>query len=95
MLKPDLRVALNVGFLCVPSHIFARSVAQGQDFQKTKADLLSGSREQPGVGGAGREKEGGGAVAWRGGGKTHLEGGNLALKLRGLASNGCIAPNQG
>ena len=68
-----------MGFLFVPSHIFARSVVHDQTFLKTKADLLAGSREQPGVGGAGREKEGGGAVAWRGGGKTHLEGGHLAL----------------
>ena len=62
---------------------------------KTKADLLSGSREQPGVGGAGREKEGGGTVAWRRGGTTHLEGGHLALKLRGLASRGDTASNKG
>ena len=100
MLKTALRIAqcampTKNGLLCVPSHIFTRSVVQGQDHLETKADLSSGPREQPGVGGAGREEEGGGTVAWRGGGKAHLEGGYLALKLRGLGSRGDIDPYQG
>ena len=80
-------------FVCALSH-FYKECGTRPKLSKTKADLLSGSREQPGVGGAGREKEGGGTVAWRGGGKAHLEGGHLALKLRGLASRGDIAPNK-
>ena len=42
MLKPDLRVALNVGFLCVPSHIFARSVAQAKIIKRLKLTSSQG-----------------------------------------------------
>ena len=66
---------------------------RGQNYLKTKSDLLPGSREQRGVGGAGGEEEGGGAAAWRGGGKTHLEGGHLALKLRSLGSRRGVGEN--
>ena len=55
--------------------------------------LLSGSREQPGVGGVGGEEEGRRTFAWRGRGKALLEGGHLALELRVLASRLLPAPN--
>ena len=71
--------------MSMSSHILTGRV-RGQNDLKTKSELLPESREQPGVGGVGGEEEGGGAVAWRGWGKTHLEGGHLALKLRGLGS---------
>ena len=72
-------------FVQMSYHILMRRV-RGQNYLKTKSDLLPESREQSGVGGVGREKERGGAVARRGGGKIHLEGGHLAPKLRGQGS---------
>ena len=74
--------------MCMSSHILT-GIVRGQNNlkkKKTKSDLLPESREQSGVGGVGREKERGGAVARRGGGKIHLEGGHLAPKLRGQGS---------
>ena len=54
--------------------------------EETKVDPFPEPREQPGVGGVGGEEERGRVAAWRGGGKTNLEGRHLALQLRGLDS---------
>ena len=66
----------NIGF-CANVHVlshFDGDCARPKSSEKTKSDLLPESREQSGVGGVGREKERGGAVAWGEGGRPTWKG---------------------
>ena len=68
------------------SHLPKEVCTLPQLSEETKVDPFPEPREQPGVGGVGGEEERGRVAAWRGGGKTNLEGRHLALQLRGLDS---------